>query len=364
MTDRDRSPKHPTTKMRSTQRKQPAPLIYRQSGMTLVEIMISLLIGAFLLGGVLQIFTNTKQTYRMQEGLSRMQENARFALDTLNHDLRMAGYQGCTAVTPNVIIDPKSPNPNPAPASLALGTMITIGGNDNIANNWNSSACGNANACIAGSDAITITFGGTCGGALPEKASTAQIHINAGNTCDFKQYDIVMVSDCSAADIFIATSASSSAGKQNLAHANNQNTDNKLSKIYDEGAEVFRFNSYTYFLRTGAGGQPALWRLDNSRAVQAGINPIEMIDAIENMQILYGEDTTQDRVANRYVTANNVGNWANVVSARASLLARSLNDNITSRPQTYTFNGATITPADRRLRQVFTTTIAVRNRLP
>src|SRR5665647_3594938 len=66
-----------------------------QVGMTLIEIMIALLIGAFLLGGMLQIFINSKQTYRMQENLSRLQENGRFALDFLAKDIRMAGYWGC-----------------------------------------------------------------------------------------------------------------------------------------------------------------------------------------------------------------------------------------------------------------------------
>jgi type IV pilus assembly protein PilW len=46
-----------------------------QTGMTLIEIMVALLIGAFLLGGVLQIFTGSQQTYLMQQNLSRLQEN-------------------------------------------------------------------------------------------------------------------------------------------------------------------------------------------------------------------------------------------------------------------------------------------------
>ncbi len=66
-----------------------------QSGMTLVEIMIALLIGVFLLGGILQIFVSGKQTNRMQENLSRLQENGRFAMDFLSKDIRMAGYRAC-----------------------------------------------------------------------------------------------------------------------------------------------------------------------------------------------------------------------------------------------------------------------------
>ncbi len=66
-----------------------------QTGLTLIEIMIALLIGAFLLGGVMQIFINSRQTYRMQENLSRLQENGRFAMEFLAKDIRMAGYWGC-----------------------------------------------------------------------------------------------------------------------------------------------------------------------------------------------------------------------------------------------------------------------------
>ena len=50
-------------------------------------------------------------------------------------------------------------------------------------------------------------------------------------------------------------------------------------------------------------------------------------------------------------------------SAAASQLVRSVDDFVTEDPQTYTYNGATVTPADRRIRQVFGTTIALRNRI-
>ena len=75
-----------------------------QTGLSLIEIMIALLIGAFLIGGVLQIFIGSKQTYRMQEALSRLQENGRFAMDFLAKDIRMAGYREClTYIVPTPI---------------------------------------------------------------------------------------------------------------------------------------------------------------------------------------------------------------------------------------------------------------------
>lgn len=63
-----------------------------QQGLTLIEIMVALLIGVFLLAGVIQIFIVNKQTYRVQEDLSRMQENGRFAMDYLSRYIRLSGY--------------------------------------------------------------------------------------------------------------------------------------------------------------------------------------------------------------------------------------------------------------------------------
>ena len=57
--------------------------------------MIALLIGTILLVGVMQIFASSREGYRLSEGLSRTQENARFAMDLLQRDIRMAGHFGC-----------------------------------------------------------------------------------------------------------------------------------------------------------------------------------------------------------------------------------------------------------------------------
>lgn len=65
---------------------------HTQRGLTLVEILVALTISAFLIAGVIQLFVGSKQTYRGQDALSRIQENGRFALDTMARDIRMAGY--------------------------------------------------------------------------------------------------------------------------------------------------------------------------------------------------------------------------------------------------------------------------------
>ena len=67
----------------------------RQTGFTLVEVLVAVTISMILLVGVIQIFATTKRTYRLDESLARLQENGRFATDILARDVRMAGFQGC-----------------------------------------------------------------------------------------------------------------------------------------------------------------------------------------------------------------------------------------------------------------------------
>lgn len=51
------------------------------------------------MAGVLQIFISNKQTYRIQQNLSRLQENGRFALDYLRRYVRLTGYVDRASVT-------------------------------------------------------------------------------------------------------------------------------------------------------------------------------------------------------------------------------------------------------------------------
>jgi type IV pilus assembly protein PilW len=134
---------------------------------------------------------------------------------------------------------------------------------------------------------------------------------------------------------------------------------NDLGKPYP-GGQVYPINTISYYVRTRTGAnQPSLYHKVGSNDAE------ELMEGIEQMQILYGEDTLPlDGAPNYYVKANEVVTWANVVSIRISLLAVTLDDNLTSESLNYPYNGATITPTDRKIRRVFNTTIAVRNRLP
>ena len=66
----------------------------RQRGMTLIELMVALAIGSFLIAGAVTVYIQSRTTYRTNENLARMQENARFAIETMAPDIRMAGHWG------------------------------------------------------------------------------------------------------------------------------------------------------------------------------------------------------------------------------------------------------------------------------
>ena len=72
----------------------------REQGFTLVELMITLVIGSFISAGILMAFSSQNQSYVAQEQVTQMQQNLRAGLGMLIRELRMAGYD------PNGILDP------------------------------------------------------------------------------------------------------------------------------------------------------------------------------------------------------------------------------------------------------------------
>lgn len=85
------------------------------------------------------------------------------------------------------------------------------------------------------------------------------------------------------------------------------------------------------------------------------------------MQITYGVDTLGDNAVDQYMDATAValaGRWPDVLTVQLQFLLASAEDGITAAAQVYTFNGTATTAGDRRMYQVFTSTIGVRNRLP
>lgn len=88
----------------------------KQRGMTLVELTVAMAIGLFLIGGSLYVYSQSRNTYRSSDSLARLQESARFALDTIEPDIRLARYWGL--------------NSEPARINVPAGIAVTCDGAD------------------------------------------------------------------------------------------------------------------------------------------------------------------------------------------------------------------------------------------
>lgn len=244
----------------------------RQGGFTLIELMVTLLIASVLLLAISINYIASQRSYTLLEGLSELQENARFSMDVLSRSIRIAGYkQDPAAETIKVF---------PADATFPVAGQVIVGGNNGGAN---------------GSDTITVRYEGNA----------------AGTTTN-------CLGGAVAAGVIAVDTFSVDATKE---------------------------------LECSTGGAP-----------------MPLADGVENMQILYGVDTNFDKVADVYKNAAGVtaSEWVSVVSVRIAMLFTSVH----AAPGTRVTQGFTLldngaqTFTDTLRRQMFTTTITIRNRTP
>lgn len=357
-------------------------------GFSLVELLIAMVIGMTLMAGILQVAVSSKKNHVVGEGLARLQENGRFAIDVMTNDIREAGYLGYAvadgSVTANVWANPAPPFPFDADNMLR--------GYHWDGTNWSPStpaSSGGLGTVVDDTDVLVIQYGGSCGGQLIKAMVTGNtpIKISQGNSCNIGVNSVVVISDFSNMDVFKVNATSSpSSAMLNINHSVGAggcggvacNTQNDLSVHYGTDSELLVIQSFTYFLRDGAGGSPSLWRLNNNQATSA-TNPEELVEGVEDMEILYGVDddaidTTGYGTADRYVDAAGVagaGGWVNVVTVRLALLMKTTSD-VLDTAQDYTFLANTsdtavsaasaTTATDLAVRRTLSSTIQLRNR--
>lgn len=339
----------------------------KQRGLTLVELMIAMTIGLLLLGGITSIMISSRQTYRVNEALSRMQDNSRYAFQVLSRDIRMAGYFGCVGSD----VDPA--NTLNGPTDFLWNFKQTIYGYESTsATAWNLTPDSSITSPLGGRDIIVVRGASGDGTSAPAKVlkhpggtSPVSANIKVSEGSGLADGDVVMVSDCLGAAVFqITKCCAGSAGFDNIVHntgsagAEPGNSTKELGKDYT-GGEMLKVTTRSYYIRTNDAGRPALYRKVGTADAE------EIVEGVENMQIEYGEDTNGDFTADVYRKADAVANWSKVVSVRVNLLMQTIDDNIAGAKQPYTYNGVAVAVAavpDRRLRQVYSTVITLRNR--
>ncbi|THK41059.1 prepilin-type N-terminal cleavage/methylation domain-containing protein [Methylophaga sp. SB9B] len=336
--------------------------VKKQQGLSLVELMIAIVLGLILVAGVIELFVNNRQVYRVQDAQSRLQENGRYAMKVITQSIERAGYLGCatrSALNINNILN--------TPNDYLWNITTPIEGNEATGENqWTPTRDVLITSPTSGSDILTIRTIEPPEMRVVSHPTTgapgsAAITVNSGNGLALG--DIVLAHDCVAGAIFEITSATPNNGT--LEHAQGTGTSdtpgNSTATLgYNFGAGwVNKIATNSFYIRTRANANVPSLYLKNGTT-----DPVEIVEGIESMQVQYGVDTSGNGAADTYQTADQIGNWNNIVSVRISLVMVSVENNLTvDGAQPYNLEGVTVTPGDRRLRRVFTRTVTLRNRV-
>lgn len=356
----------------------PAPAARRQRGLTLVEIMVALVIGLMLMAGTLQMFSANQQTYRLSETAGRLQEDARFVMETLINDVRAAAFQGCVtgSKVPNVVA-------GDVPPVDLIDTAIQPYHYDS-GGNWQPSAPHDwariGRDPVPDTDVIVIQRGGD--NLVPLASDMADTSSDIVLTADpeLGVGDLVLIADCDRANIFRASTGS---GGTTLKHATDggQNTSAVLSKAYDTASstQVMRFLHRAYFVsdtgRTTEAGDPviSLYQFTVPRTGPWSGGVEELVEGVAHLRVLYGQQISNAGDF-RYVPATDaVLDPGEIVSVQLGVLLvspdRVLDADL---PAPFSLLDLVFAPNgetadinfanDRRLRRPVTTTVAIRNR--
>lgn len=351
---------------------------YSQAGLSIVELLVALALSSVLLVGLFQIFNSNRQAFDLQGGVARVQESGRISMEFLSRNLRGAGYLGCASG------DASSPFDNSVDQTLysdanfknewvrydganGITGFENITGAVTVLNNMGLSQGTGNQQIISGTDAFIVHSVEPCPGTSGRVAAStnSSVTIEDAAACGLSQYDVVVVSSCNSAEAFSITSDPTSTNTLSRADSHNAGSNFTSGAYPIEGSYVYRPRVTAFHVGNTTGGEPALFMTSLVRdGLDTDFVTQEIAQGIEQLQVLYGEDTdaVQDGTANRYVTATNVSDFLQVVSIRARMLARS-GDRVAGNNQTYTFNGATVTAGDLRLRVPYETTNTIRNRL-
>jgi type IV pilus assembly protein PilW len=263
----------------------------RHSGMTLIELMIAMLIGLVLVAGAVTVFVQSRANFRTADSVARLQENARYALDLLEPDVRLAGYWGLNNM-PELVT-----NPN--------GVQATCDGADAIEATefaFRTSAIDISDENVdpilvpcklqdprPNSDVLVVRHASAR--SMPPEANQAQVRGNVG----------IM-------ELF-------SNAVEPLGHGD-------LAETRDVVVSVYYISESSNLDGASATPLPSLQRLSLVRSAAGPfLQNQEIMPGVENLQIQLGIDTNEDRQIDRWV--GQMPPSGRVMAVRLWLLIRS-----------------------------------------
>ena len=336
--------------------------MHKQQGLSLVELMISIVLGLILMTGVMNIFISSKVVFSTQQAMSRIQETGRLAVDFIARDVRMVGYYGGARKGNN----PYAFSIVNAPANDGLNGDfdVSIRGYDSYEDLAAVTDLGELPGSVtpvedtsvlvvraANQQGVVVTQDNTPTSFFAYTTATAKDSSGCvGNICEG---GTVVVSDSIKAHIFKVSTLTLNGSQLIINHANSWGGDNTNPlTMFGLGAEILPLNTTVYFLAKGASGTTSLYQKINKGSA------LELLEGVENMSVTYSS------AANVYQQASATADWEAVRSAHVELLVRSLNDNVLGESQDYEFSGVKYEDVeDRRMRKKFITSVVPRSRM-
>ncbi len=314
-----------------------------QSGFSVVEIMIAMLLSMALAAGIISVFVNNSYSFKQDENISRMQDDARHALREIAFDLSMAGYYADLHV----------------PGSISYDGDLSIGADCGPAGeiNWMYRAVE-----VGSGDSLSIT---AIDNATNSAAMAAHSCFVGGELLD--NTDIVSIKRVEGAEADVLSSDAAylrTNGTVGVLFSGVAPTASPVTVV--EPRADWTFHPSIYYIRQFANAPgdniPTL-----CRKVLRGAGPSMITEClatgIENLQIEYGVDTTENGQPNLYVTNPTVAQMQTAITARIFLVARTTEiDTRYTNTKTYSIsNSADFVPGDGFHRRVFSTSVSIQN---
>jgi type IV pilus assembly protein PilW len=297
-------------------------------GYSLIELMVAITLGLVILAGMAQIFTNSKQGYQVQQGTSRLQENARFAIDYLSLYIRMADYWGSGVKASSVGF--ASTPASGSGCSNAQWIVDPTNGIHGYKGAAAASSLGDATlaACIAAittgyipnSDVLVIRQ------VNPDTFATTTC-VNATGTSTTCPNGSPVTAD---SGYWLRSAVGTRTGElftnSDIATVNGVITGDYTNST--GGSQNFQFQAMVFFLAvadSGAGQTPTLYVLPSQGTSLGPAQPL--VDGVEMLKFEYGVDTQYNSAGDTlsvsaYLPADKVTNWAQVISLRVSMIVR------------------------------------------
>jgi len=274
-----------------------------EAGFGLVELMVALVIGAFLMSASIATYLKAREVRTALDASARMQEIARYAMTAIESDVRMAGYWGLTNRGESVTANASLAFPSKCGgAAWITPTLLYVDGSNN-AYLPAANCAANSGGAQPGADVLVV-----------RRASAQRITPQALSVTATNQSRVLIVTSHSDGQIFVPATIG------NQIPAGYATTD-IAGQAPQADTRALLVNAY--YVSAGssvADDYPALRR----KTLVAGpdVADEEVIAGIEDLQIQLGLDTTGDSNADVFVNPGPLPAGARPVSVRTWLLVR------------------------------------------